>query len=155
MTEQGTVIEIDGTQITLRCREEAKCQSCTSGLCGARKGRTISAVNRSGLTLKAGDEVAVFVPTGKTIAAGFMVLIFPLLVFALFYFLTGPVTGIRSEAVSVLAGFIGLVLGFLVTFVLGKVRKERDMPVVVGPADESAVHAPDEYSCSRLEEFAE
>jgi positive regulator of sigma E activity len=138
MTEQGTVVGIDGKIITLRCREEAKCQSCTSGLCGARRGRTITAVNRARFPLTEGDEVSVYVPTGKTIAAGFMVLIFPLLVFALFYFLSGPVIGIESEGLSVLAGFIGMVLGFLVTFVLGKIRKERDMPEILGLADEPA-----------------
>jgi sigma-E factor negative regulatory protein RseC len=88
------------------------------------------AVNPERIAVEAGDIVDIYLPPGKTVLAGFLVLIVPLLLFAAGYLITGSVLPEASEGIKAVFGIIGLVVGFLLSFSYGKKRKADSMPVI-------------------------
>jgi positive regulator of sigma E activity len=138
MTEQGIVKKVEGDLVWISgedctgCNKGAHCGSCgpsvpasenhsTGGhgeLSLTRRERSFTARNTQAFDLAPGDRVEYFIAPGKAIKAGFFVLIVPILVFFLFYFLTGAIWTGAGETAKVLAGVGGIVLGFLMNFFL-------------------------------------
>jgi positive regulator of sigma E activity len=108
-------------------------------VCATTEGhRTLEALNRSGSDLREGDRVEVRVSASAAVQASFLVLIVPLAMFVLFYFLVQRGIPSAGEGLRVLAGVGGLGAGFGVNFLVR--GKHRDLPVIVA---REAVRPPD------------
>jgi positive regulator of sigma E activity len=150
MTEQGTVRKIEGQLVWVSgqhcagCGKELHCGSCESGngssgssgqahheelqIFGTRKERMVAVRNTQSLAIETGDRVEYFIAPGKAIKAGFLVLIVPILAFFLFYYLTGRLWPQSGETARVLTGVGGIVLGFVMNFVLR--NRSREYPEI-------------------------
>ncbi|MEA1911226.1 MAG: SoxR reducing system RseC family protein [Spirochaetota bacterium] len=128
MTEQGKITDINGEEIILSCSSlSGGCQKCKASSFCSTDGKIFSAINGIDIDLKQGDTVEIYMPTGQTIFAGFMVLIFPLLSFILF-FITGSWLSNGSEGLGILSGILGLAAGFGITFYYNKINKRKNTP---------------------------
>lgn len=130
MTEQGTVVRIEKDLVTLKFEPREECNSCGSTFCSVKE-RVFTARNSHELSLQIGDSVVANLPTGKTIAAGFMALMLPLLLFVTFYLLSARLLQIPGEGIKVLFGTAGMGLGFGVTFLAKKIRKWGEYPEII------------------------
>ena len=104
----------------------SSCESCSSSFCSV-KARTFQAAFASDVRVKVGDDVEIFMPPSKAIGAGFLVLIFPLLVFIGVYLAFGF---LENEAAQVGAGLGGLAAGFGLVFLIGR-RQTHELPRIV------------------------
>ncbi len=130
MVETGIVSRIDGSIIKMGCGPTEGCTSCSSSFCSTEK-RVFEAINPKGLSIDTGDLVDVYLAPGKTIAAGFLVLIVPLILFATGYLLAGRLIPGATEGIRAIFGLIGLSIGFLSSFAYSNKRREKNMPVIV------------------------
>ncbi len=140
MREQGTVKKIEGELVWISCEPCATClhsdrcasadSDChsASGFFAARRDRAFAARNDKQLQLAPGDLVEYYIAPGKAVKAGFLILIVPILIFFLLYYLTGLLWSEAVEAVRVLAGVGGIVLGFLINLAMKK--RIRDLPEI-------------------------
>lgn len=126
MTEKARVIEIHGDSAKVECGDDASCGSCSSSFCSV-KSRTFRATITPEVSVKIGDQVEVFVPPSKAIGAGFLVLIFPLLVFIGVYLAFGF---LENEGAQVGAGLGGLIAGFGLVYLIGRGHRQ-DLPQIV------------------------
>lgn len=138
MIEKATVIRTEGERVILACESQG-CKSCSSMFCKPGDRREFPAVNPKGLPLHRSDEVEFYVQPGRAILAGFVVLVMPLIAFALAYFAAGVLFSEPTEQVRVLSGLGGLFAGFGFAYLLG--RRDNRYPVVVGAPDHSPVEA--------------
>ncbi|MFA7371049.1 MAG: SoxR reducing system RseC family protein [Sphaerochaetaceae bacterium] len=130
MYEQASVIKIekDG-MVTVACGSSA-CASCKAGAFCRTKDREFNAYNKTGKALKSGDIVELFLPPGKTIFAGFIALLLPVLLFPLGYYIA-PLLGLNvSEGIQILFGIIGIAVGFLIGRLFSKVKGKEYIPTV-------------------------
>ncbi|MEW5814299.1 MAG: SoxR reducing system RseC family protein [Spirochaetota bacterium] len=132
MTETGKIIKIEGNRVTLGVCGEESCQACGGSCSIKEKERVFTALNSRDLSLQAGDEVEVYISAGKTLKASFMLLILPLLLFIIFYAGAGGIFKGASEAVKALGGVAGLASGFGINYLYKILRKQPDMPEIIG-----------------------
>ena len=132
MTEKATVKKIENDIATLVCGDTAGCGSCAAhGICGGASERSFEAWNKSGLELNEGDKVEVLLPTGRTIGSAFMVMIFPLLLFFVFFYAAPVIIRDAAEGLRVLFGVIGIAAGFGINFLLNRKQNRRNMPLII------------------------
>lgn len=128
MTEQGRITDINGEEIFLSCSSlTGGCKSCSGNSFCSSNGKVFSALNLENIDLKSGDTVEIYLPPGRTIFSGFMVLIFPLLSF-LAFFAAGSWLFNGSEGIGVLFGILGLAAGFGITYMYNKISKQKNTP---------------------------
>jgi len=128
MTELGEITDIDGEEIVLSCSSlSGGCKSCSGNSFCSANGKFFTALNEKKINLKSGDTVEFYMPPGRTIFAGFMVLIFPLISFIAFYGLSTAFFG-NNEGIGVFSGILGLAAGFAITFYYNKVNKRKNTP---------------------------
>ena len=131
MLEKATVIKTDDDVVTLACGDSEGCKSCAAhGFCGGVNDKTFEAWNKGGFELEAGSQVEVNLPTGKTIGSAFMVMIFPLILFFVFFYavkLLFPGTG---EGLQVLGGLAGIAAGFGINFFINRKPKKKALPEI-------------------------
>lgn len=89
----------------------------------------MEAVNRSGSELKEGDLVEVRVATSVAVQASFLVLILPLAMFVLLYFLVQKAAPASPEGLRVAVGLGGLGAGFGLNLLIR--GKHRELPEIV------------------------
>ena len=130
MTETAVVIEKQDDYIKLKIIKGEECSSCDGHSCKV-EGREFTARNIKGFQLDSGDTVRVYLPPGKAIFASFMILIFPLILFIVLYFLSGSLFSIQSEGLKALFGLIGLAGGFGLSLLLRYQNREENMPEIV------------------------
>jgi len=131
VTERATIIAIDGSEATLQCFEHQGCAKCGSAFCNVNA-RTYRATISAGLDAHVGDQADVFVPPAKAVAAGFSVLILPLVLFIGGYF---ALQSTGSEPLQVLGGFAGLAAGFALLWLRARNRpQELPRVVAISPA---------------------
>ena len=130
MIEKGIVTEISDKRIKLSFIDQENCVTCGNKFCTI-KNKHFFASNPTNLPLDLGDTVEVKVETGSAVSASFLVLIFPLILFVVFFLLSGELFHIRGEGLRALFGVAGLGAGFLVSFLLGKGKKNR-LPEIIG-----------------------
>ncbi len=131
MTEQARVTAYSQGLVTLSCSDDGSCSSCAGkGFCNVQ-GKTYTAVNSNNLNIAPGDDVEVYLPPGKTILSGFMVMMMPLIMFALGFLFVSALLGSGSELHQALGGFTGLALGFLLSYVYGRSQKKRSQPEII------------------------
>jgi positive regulator of sigma E activity len=128
MKEIATVLHINNDIITVQCGEQENCKSCSSMFCKASKGRVFEALNIKEIPLHENDNVEVYMDPGKTVKAGFVILILPLLLFFLLYLIGGLL--FSTEGIKILFGTAGLLLGFGAAYLWGKRVRNKEMPII-------------------------
>jgi sigma-E factor negative regulatory protein RseC len=130
MKDTATVQSVEGEMVKLICGANEACRSCKANSLCSSKSREVSAVNRKGLSISKGDTVEIFIPPGKTIFAGFVVLIFPLLTFILAFVVAGRLFPGVGEGLQALAGLGGLAAGFSLSFLYNGLTKKKNVPII-------------------------
>jgi sigma-E factor negative regulatory protein RseC len=130
MKDQAVVQRVEGENITLICGAGEGCRSCQANSLCAAKTREVSAVNPHGVGVARGDTVEFYIHPGKTIFAGFVVLILPLLTFILGFILAGNLFPLSGEGFRALVGLAGLAGGFGVSLVYNRLTKKTNVPIV-------------------------
>jgi positive regulator of sigma E activity len=130
MTETTRVMEVNGQEAVLGCITSS-CSSCAGNSFCNVQGKTFTAINPKRFPIHAGDTVEVYLPPGKTIASGFMILMFPLLLFlagllGIRFFVPGS-----SEGLQALGGFLGMAVGFMIGYLFGRIKNASYQPVIV------------------------
>ncbi len=135
MTELVKIKEIEGSRVLCTCTTSA-CKSCSgSGFCNI-KIREIEVRNPKGLEIHPGNTIEIYLPPGKTIFAGFMVMIFPLILFGLFFMITGKIFPGTGEGIRVLAGVAGIAVGFLTSWGYSRITNSRNIPEIIKVTDQ-------------------
>jgi positive regulator of sigma E activity len=92
------------------------------------------------LSIETGQYVEVFVPPVRAIKSGFLVLILPLILFVVGYLVSAS---LETEALRVLSGLGGLVVGFVLVFIFGR-SHQADLPMI------TAVHETEDFEPVRM-----
>ena len=135
MKEVGTVNRIEGQSVFIECGDTSACKGCSAGSFCKTKGREIEALNSRDIPLHSGDRIEIYLPPGRTIFSGFIVLIFPLLMFILAFVLTGTALPESDEGTRALFGLIGLAAGFGVSFLYNSIAKKKNFPEITKKLD--------------------
>ena len=132
MTGRGIVREITGNLAKLQYCNDSECGTCDS--CAklfGRKQAVFEARKPEGLDVSPGDVVEIYMSPWKAIKAGFLVLMLPLILFFLFYFIGSSWIAVENESVSILLGVAGIALGFLVNLARKMTRKQQELPEIM------------------------
>ena len=159
MTERGVVVKVKGKRATVRFDRRSACDSCH--MCAVtRDGMKVEVVIENTLGANVGDFVEVEMAQRFVLTAAVIVYLIPLVLVAL-----GVGVGVVfSELVQVILAVAGLVVGFVIAFLLDKfvIRKKKGFSPVMKSfclqtADEHLSNAPaeDEYEYSEAEEKQE
>ncbi len=111
------------------------CAGCKGETFCNTKGKKFEAFNTDNLNLAEGDQVELFLTTGRTIAGTLITLIFPLLLFPVAYFLAK--FGNLSEGPAFLSGLAGILVGFVLVFFYFRKTKAKYMPTITRVSAES------------------
>lgn len=131
MIDKAMVAKIDGHEITLRCGPQSACESCSTSMFCKVDAREFIAANTNHLELNVGDKVEFYIPTDKSIRTGFILLMMPLILFLLFYFVAESVMKIDHPMIKVLIGIAGLAAGFGINMMFKLWDKKPDLPEIV------------------------
>ena len=122
MTERGVVVKVKGKRATVRFDRRSACDSCH--MCAVtRDGMKVEVVIENTLGANVGDFVEVEMAQKFVLTAAVIVYLIPLVLVAL-----GVGVGvIFSELVQVILAVAGLVIGFVIAFLLDKfvIRKKK------------------------------
>lgn len=130
MYEQASVISIHNSKVVKVTCETAGCANChASSFCNT-KGKSFLAHNHSGSQLNIGDVVELYLPPGKTIFAGFITLLVPIILFPIGYYLPSWLHFSESEVVSVLLGLAAIGVGFLISRLFSKIKGHDYIPQI-------------------------
>ena len=86
--------------------------------------------NSRNLFLKKGDSVEIFIEPRSAIALTFLMFIMPLIIFMVFYSVSGMIFQNDSEIFRIITGVIGIVFSFLSTYTFFKLRPQK-LPEVI------------------------
>lgn len=130
MYEQASVISIrnDGT-ITVSCQTQS-CENCKAGAFCATKGKHFIAYNGTNTELTIGDTVELYLPPGKTVFAGFMTLLVPVILFPIGYYLPVLFNAGVQEGIRVMGGLVGIAVGFLISRKFSKLKAKEYTPEI-------------------------
>ena len=159
MTERGVVVKVKGKRATVRFDRRSACDSCH--MCAVtRDGMKVEVVIENTLGANVGDFVEVEMAQRFVLTAAVIVYLIPLVLVAL-----GVGIGVVfSELVQVILAVAGLVVGFVIAFLLDRfvIRKKKGFSPVMTrfclqTADEHLNNTPaeDEYEYNEAEEKAE
>ena len=129
MYEAGKVLKINNKIVSIKCGKPEQCKSCSSTFCNV-KDKRFKALNSNNLELNVDDSVEVYISPGKTILSSFVVLIFPLIMFILGYFLSGIFFNFQTDALKAAGGAGGLFIGFIISFIFNMFKKNQNLPVI-------------------------
>ena len=132
MRQKGTIRELHDDHIVVSCGTSGGCQNCSSLSCSGKEGADVSVFtvsNPKGLDVDIGDEAEIYLDPRRTIAAGFLVLILPLILFGAGFLGTSRFT--ESEILQALGGMLGLGAGFFIGYLRKKASGDRDRPEIV------------------------
>ena len=131
MTIIARVEEIKDSLVRAKFFRDAECGSCTHCTLGKEKQETsVEARNLSALPLKIGDTVEISLSPWKSIKAGFLILIMPLLLFFVLYLFGKHLLGIDSETANIFLGISGIAIGFLINILIKRFQSRPDLPEI-------------------------
>ncbi len=119
----------NNSHITVSCSTSA-CEGCHAGALCSTKGKTFVARNSNEYALKQGDTVELYLPPGKTIFAGFVALMVPLILFPIGYYFGIALFPTSAEVVHILIGIVGMASGFALSGVFSKIKASQYTPEI-------------------------
>ena len=136
MYERGTVIAVDKNIITVTCGKSEHCKTCPASkmFCNIKK-KEFKALNTNDLDIKTGDRVEIYISPAKTIVYSFSILIFPLIMFIVGFYLTASLVNTLSDGIKILGGFVGLASGFAIACLYNYLTAKQKYPVIMTKLD--------------------
>lgn len=132
MKQTATVIDKKENKLIVGCDKTA-CEGCHASFFCTNKENSFEALNPNKIDVEKGDQVELDMPTGKTIQSILLSLGFPLLMFIPGYFIGKLFT--HKELILVLWGLGFIALGFLISGLYFKKRKDIYSPTVSSKVD--------------------
>jgi positive regulator of sigma E activity len=133
MTETAVIVSINNSIADVTCKESGGCKSCSgSSFCNV-KSRTFQAAVPEKLQgiVKTGDLVEIYLPPGKTVFAGFVVLMVPLILFITGFLLGTRLLPSAGEGIHALFALAGLSAGFLLAMFYNRMRGGKNLPIIL------------------------
>ena len=136
MFERGTVTEVNENIITVTCGNPDNCKSCAAAklFCNI-KSKEFKALNTNNLDLRTGDEVEIYLSPAKTIGYSFSILIFPLIMFIIGFYLIENLANTLSDGIKILGGFAGIAVGFIAAFLYNSFTAKQKYPDITKKLD--------------------
>jgi positive regulator of sigma E activity len=138
MTQTARVVECDGQNVRICYDRPGSEKSRASRSFWGIKNRRFTASNPDGLALSPGDEVTIYMPSGRTVGSAFMVFVFPLLLGLAAIIVSRPVFPGWDDGYRALAAlgaiFAGLGINALIQTLKKRLGKET-VPVITALAD--------------------
>jgi sigma-E factor negative regulatory protein RseC len=123
-TETGWVKELKDGNAVLQLKSKSKCSHCGAKMiCGAGNGVTRELIIPNSLLAKVGDQVEISYQESSRILSAFLVFIAPIILL-----ITGYIFGFnrsQSETIGAVWALIGLVVGFLILWLMNKILGKR------------------------------
>lgn len=136
MYEHASVVSIrDKGLITVSCETDT-CANCKAGSFCASKGKTFVAHNGTDKHLSVGDMVEIYLPPGKTVTAGFIALLVPILLFPVGYYLPSLFSANPGEGIRIVGGIAGIAVGFFISRVFSKLKSKEFTPEITRVIEE-------------------
>jgi sigma-E factor negative regulatory protein RseC len=130
MYEHAVVVSSGPSRkITVTCNTSS-CGECHAGAFCSAKGKNFIAKNIHDLKLSKGDIIELYLPPGKTLFAGFITLLVPLILFPIGYFLPNALSVDPTEPLRILGGFVGIALGFVISGIFSRLKANEYMPSI-------------------------
>ncbi len=130
MYEIAQVVSIqDNHHISVTCSSSA-CQSCQAGALCSTKGKTFIAQNGTEGELHIGDSVELYLPPAKTLLAGFITLMVPILLFPAGYYIGKALLSASPEIVHIGFGVAGIAAGFLFSRIFSRIKGNQYKPEI-------------------------
>ncbi|WP_422480323.1 SoxR reducing system RseC family protein [Pleomorphochaeta sp. DL1XJH-081] len=137
MYEHASVVAIKNNNIITVSCETDTCANCKAGTFCATKGKTFNAHNGTDRNLSIGDTVEIYLPPGKTVTAGFIALLVPILLFPVGYYLPSLFNAEVGEGVRIIGGIAGIGLGFFISRLFSKAKSGEYTPEVTRIIEEN------------------
>lgn len=135
MYEHASVLSLqDNGVVTVMC-QTAGCENCKAGSFCATKGKTFIAQNDTEQTISVGDMVELYLPPGKTVLAGFVALLVPVLLFPVGYYLPSALVADVGEGVRIISGIGGIAVGFMISRIFSKAKAKEYIPKITRVID--------------------
>ena len=128
MIQHGTVREVNNDRIVVGCVRDGGCTNCSSAFCSGDES-LFEADNPKSLIIEPGDRVEIYLSTKNTVVAGFVVLILPLVLFAIGYLIASKLK--LADGLSALFGLIGLCTGFALAYFKGRAARDKNLPAII------------------------
>lgn len=131
MYEQATVLTIENHgHVTVSCKTDS-CANCKASSFCAAKERIFVADNVHDLNLHPGETVELYLPPMKTIWAGFITLLVPLLLFPVGYYFPLLFIEAPDEGTKIIGGIGGIAVGFLLARIFSRRKGYKYLPHIV------------------------
>lgn len=136
MYEHAIIIATDNNgKVTVSC-DTGACTSCKGSAFCKAKGKTFPAKLTEQVQVSIGDTVELYLPPGKTVASSFIALLLPILLFPIGYYIPSLFSSTVTETIRIIAGFIGIAIGFGFARIFTKLRGDQFIPTVVRVIEE-------------------
>ncbi len=95
-----------------------------------KKNRPFLVYNKKNLDLQMGDLIEIYIEPKSAITVSFLIFILPLIFFVLFYSITNSINENIPEYIKILFGFSGIIVSYVLTFIIYKIFPEKHPEVV-------------------------
>lgn len=128
ITEVGTVDKIKGNLYYVKLSKSEKCEGCK--VCDFGKNNSITVPALTEVDCKVGDSVIIRSPVKKRYLSSIIMYLIPIVVMLVCAIITYNAT--KDDLTVLISCAIGLVVSFLVIFILDKlVRNKDNMPLII------------------------
>ena len=128
ITEVGTVDKIKGNLYYVKLSKSENCEGCK--VCDFGKNNSITVPSLTEVDCKVGDSVIIRSPVKKRYLSSIIMYLIPIVVMLVCAIITYNAT--KDDLTVLISCAIGLVVSFLVIFILDKlVRNKDNMPLII------------------------
>jgi positive regulator of sigma E activity len=128
ITEVGTVDKIKGNLYYVKLSKSEKCEGCK--VCDFGKNNSITVPALTEVDCKVGDSVIIRSPVKKRYLSSIIMYLIPIVVVLVCAIITYNAT--KDDSTVLISCAIGLVVSFLVIFILDKLIRNKDnMPLII------------------------
>ena len=128
ITEVGTVDKIKGNLYYVKLSKSEKCEGCK--VCDFGKNNSITVPSLTEVDCKVGDSVIIRSPVKKRYLSSIIMYLIPIVVVLVCAIISYNAT--KDDLTVLISCAIGLVVSFLVIFILDKlVRNKDNMPLII------------------------
>ncbi|MDR0761027.1 MAG: SoxR reducing system RseC family protein [Treponema sp.] len=130
MKETGRVLAVTGDAVTVRHDASAACFGCMNQECRQKQG-LITAENKTGLPLSAGQRVETEFPLKTALAQGFSLLALPFLACAAVYLVSGLLSSPPEEPIRAALGAAALFAAGFALYFYRRKHPFKVRPIIV------------------------
>ena len=134
-TQIGVVKSFKNGVATVLMDVQGGCASCgMHGVCGTSNSCTEHIISTD-LQLEVGDKVIIYIDPSKRIYSALLLFIFPIVNLVIFYYIAMNLFA-WSETYSIISGFVGLVVAFMINRVIDRVWGKKITYIIAAKYEE-------------------